>query len=317
MLLLLYLVAVFKKNSFSNIPLIMKETTTGDWWNQLNDDEFQDVFRMNKKTVVDLQAEIDHSENLFIDRVDKLLLACIWVLGNTRSFKEAETFFCIENIESKMQEYFTKILNLGSTYIVWPLENELAEVQKGFMTHYKFPKLVGVIGSLHIEINPESISGKAEYFNNIMHKHTIVLQVVCDNNLLVRDICVGSPGGKSIKQILEGSPLHSLITDPDGAIVKNDYLLLGGTEHPKLKNLLTPYEFSKAQKINERHLEFNILQNSVMCVVEKTFKCLETRFPRLTSVDRLNPSIASLLVSCICILHNFTRVRNDRCELYL
>ncbi|KAK5650689.1 hypothetical protein RI129_001718 [Pyrocoelia pectoralis] len=296
----------------------MKEITfTGDWWNELDDDEFQDAFRMSKKTLIDLQAEIDHSENLFIDRVDKLLLACVWILGNTRSFKEAETFFCIENIESKMEEYFTKILNLGSTYIVWPSVEELAEVQKGFMIKYKFPKLVGVIGSLHIEINPENVPSKLDYFNNIMHKHTVVLQVVCDNNLLVRDVCIGSPGGKSIKEILESSPLHSLLTDPQGSLIKNDYLLLGGTEHPRLKNLLTPFKLLNIENINERHLEFNILHNSVMCVVEKTFKCLETRFPRLTSVDRFNPNIASLLASCICILHNFTRVRNDRCELYL
>lgn len=288
-----------------------------EWWNDLNDDEFQNIFRMSKTTVIDLQAEIDHLENVYEDRVENLLLVCLWILGNTKPFDEAEQLFNVKDVENKVHEYFAKILKLASTYIVWPEEDELKLIEKGFLKQYAFPKLVGVIGSLHIEINPEGEKDKADYFNNIMHKHTIVLQVVCDNNLLLRDVSVGCPGGKSIKDILESSPLHNLLTDPSSSLLKNDFLLLGGTEHPQLNNLVTPFKFLNVENLNQRHLKYNILHNSVMDVVEKTFKCLETRFPRLTSVDRLNSKMASLIANCICILHNFTRVRNDRCELYL
>ncbi|KAF5288118.1 hypothetical protein FQA39_LY15505 [Lamprigera yunnana] len=295
---------------------VISKKVVDKWWTGLNNEEFQKTFRMSKATLINLQAEIDHLEEVNCDRVEKLLLASVWYLGNTKSFKEVEEMFDITDANCCLQGYFSKIIKLGSPYIVWPDENELKLIEKDFLMQYSFPKLVGVIGSLHVEVNPEGGLNQLDYYNNIMQKYTIVLQVVCDSNLLLRDVCVGCPGGKSIKEIFECSPLCNLLTDPNSAIVKNNLLLLGGTEHPQLHNLLTPFKFSGIDNVNEKHLQFNLLHNNVMEVVEKTFTCLETRFPRLTNVDKLDSELASSIVSCICVLHNFTRVRNDYCELY-
>ncbi|KAF2900996.1 hypothetical protein ILUMI_05190 [Ignelater luminosus] len=284
------------------------------WWDELTDEEFQDIFRMNKKTVIDLQAEIDYSENVYEDRTDPVLLTCLWYLGNTKPLEEAEELFNMKDIETAIQQYLLKILQLGSVYILWPALDEMKLIENGFAKEYKFPGVVGVIGSLHIETNASEQSDAELYYNEVMEKHSIILQVVCDSNCILRDVCVGCPGGKSIKEIFETSPLYAYVVGEDSVLSKNEFHLLGGTELPQLDSLLTPYKFISEERITEQQYQYNLLHESVMNVVEKTFRCLENRFPRLTTIEK--PEFASLITSCVCVLHNFTLVHNDCCELY-
>lgn len=285
------------------------------WWDELTEEEFQEIFRMNKKTVVGLQAEIDYSENIYEDRIDPVLLACLWYLGNTKPLEEAEQLFNMKDIETAIQQYLVKLLQLGSVYILWPSLDEMKLIENSFANQFKFPGVVGVIGSLHIETNVSDQSDAELYHNEVMEKHSIILQVVCDSNCMLRDVCVGCPGGQNIKEILETSPLYMCLAGEDSELCKNEFHLLGGTELPQLDSLLTPYKFMAGERITEQQYQYNLLHESVMSVVEKTFRYLENRFPRLTTIEK--PEFASLISSCVCILHNFTRVHNDSCELYV
>ncbi|KAI4458614.1 hypothetical protein MML48_7g00004167 [Holotrichia oblita] len=282
------------------------------WWENLDEEEFQITFRMSKKTCISLQAELDDVEGIDNESSDTFLLCCLWILGNTLPFKDAGPMFDIEdNIEVILAQYLKKISALGETYLAWPTDEEAAEIEEGFLKKYHFPGVVGVIGSLHINVLPD---GKQSlYYNTEMDKHTIILQVVCDNHLLLRDVCAGCPGGKDIQTILRSSPLFKKLTDDDSYLIKNNKHLLGGTEHPQMRTLLTPY---KGKDLNEKQSKFNVLHNSVMYTVEKTFCYIQSRFPRLTCMDNLHPHLATLLVSAACVLHNFTRVRGESNEFY-
>lgn len=283
-----------------------------EFWN-LSDKDFQEVFRMSKTTVVDLQAEMDFLENTNQDRIDSNLLATLWYLGNTKSFEDAQAIFGYDNLQTNIEGYLLKILKLGCTYIALPKGAETVIIQNSFNNDYKLSGVVGVIGSLLVEVAADKDSS---FFNEFTEKHTIVLQVVCDNNLLLRDVCVGCPGGQSIKEIFRSSRFCLELLNENSFLAKEKQIFLAGTEHPKLLNLLTPYK-GPLEDLTESEQKFNLLHNSAMNVVQQTFMCLDNRFPRLTGVDELNHELATVVVSAICILHNFTRVRNDNCELYL
>lgn len=283
-----------------------------NWWDIIDDDGFQMNFRMSRSTFISLQAELDDMEGIDNEETNQFLLCCVWVLGNTIPLENAAAVFDInESIEEVLMQFLKKIIALGEQYLTWPDVTEAKQIEQGFLNIYKFPGVIGVVGSLHISILPDA--KHALYYNREMKKHTIILQVVCDNNLLLRDVCAGCPGGKDIETILRCSPLYAKLSDENGYLVKNGKHLLGGTEHPYMKTLLTPY---RGINLNERQTKFNALHGSVMYTVEKTFSFLENRFPRLTCMDTLSPQLATLLVSAASVLHNFTRVRKDACDLY-
>lgn len=275
----------------------------------LRDSEFEQLFRMKRTTFADLQKEL-----AIPAKKESNLLLSLWILGNTKSFSEIASLLRIkqESVYDICEKCFTQIVDLSANYVTWPSDTEVLALEKGFQCEFKFPGVVGVVASLHIAVyvtedDPEG----ATYFNKGAKHHTIVLQAVCDNNMLFRDIFAGYPGSNSIKTILEASPVYKKLKDENSFITKSKKHLLGGTEHPQLPTLLTPYSIPKYRKPTERELKFNALHGSVMCIVEKTFRMVENRFQRMKSLDTASPKFATLAAGAICTLHNFCRLRND------
>lgn len=294
---------------------IVLETVDSRWWSNLSEQSFQSSFRMCCETFVELQAEIDLLEDISDPETNVNLLICLWVLGNTNDLEDVAGIFDVTgDVYETVEEYLGKIIKLSGTYIQWPTVSEAEEIEKMFLLKYSFPGIFGVLGSLHVVVNVNNASNKDVYFNIQAQKHTVVLQVVCDSNLLIRDASAGLPGGSSIESIFKLSNLHKKLTDENSYIVKKRKHLLGGTEHPHLPTLLTPYKI-QANMI-EKHVKYNNLHASVMHIVEETFRFMENRFPRLTSMDVFPPTFASLVINAACVLHNFTRIRNDNCDLY-
>lgn len=296
---------------------LTEEFKTENWWEDLDGEQYQTTFRMTKTSVIALQAELQclyrddqDSANL---QIDNHLLATLWFLGSTEPTSAASTLFSFnESVTQIIESTLQRLLTLGEVYIPWPTDDEANEIEKSFETKHGYQGIIGVLGSLYISINDSNIA--QEYYNEQTGENMIVLQAVCDYNMLFRDVCVGCPGSYSVADILVRSPLYSKLTDNDSLLAKNKKHLFGGTQHPELKTLRTPY---KGKQLTKKQREFNRLHSSVICIVEDAFKYLKNRFPRLTSVDGLNPQFVSLLVGASCILHNFTRIRNDASELYV
>lgn len=272
-----------------------------DWWNKLSHGQFQDTFRMSWKSFTDLQAELDQLEDIDNEDPDIQLLACLWLLGNNDTFEAAQQLFGIENLETSFQRYLSKIIQLGSFYIRWPTEGELDVIENSFANEYSLNEVVGLIGSLYVEIAPHS---DLAYYNKQMQKFAFVLQIVCDNNLLLRDICIGCPGGYSIQSILRNSPLYDLMVNT----FKSTRYLLGGTIHANTKHCLVPFQASEVHLSAEKQ-EFNRLHEVAMKNVGVVFCSLGKRFPRLEGLDKFK--FSSMIVGAICILYNFTTIRND------
>lgn len=279
---------------------------------KLNNFDFEQMYRMKRTTMQQLQKELNcFSENNILD---VNVLICLWMLGSTKSFMEIsdrlqESFEDVKEICTNVCE---RILNLSTKYVCWPQDLELLEIEDGFLSDFKFPGVVGVIGNIHIAFNSDKLDPNSEkYYNENTKNHTIVLQAVCDNKHLFRNLLVGHPGSYSTEAIFKSSEVYKTLTDSNNIIVKTKKHLLGGAAHPYLSTLLTPYASVKNKNLTDRQFKFNLLHGSVLTTIEKTFKMVENRFPRIKNVDTSCPKFATLIVSTICALHNFCNAKKD------
>lgn len=293
---------VVTDNLYSNesVSFIISKTNLQN----LSDKDFYNFFRMNKQTIIDLQKEID------IDSSDTNLLLTLFILGNVTPLPELSTILNVseKKLITVCKTYFEKILQLSDKYVSWPTISEMSTLERLFITNYNFPSVIGAIGCLHITVQiPESVPNISDYFNDSTGNYTIVLQAVCDSNLQFRDLFIGFPGSYNVQEILEASPLMTKLKD-DGTLRKLRKHLLGGTEHPELETLLTPYPLTE---LDERQLKFNLRHSSAMLVIDRTFSEMENRFQRMKCLDCFDMKFATLALGAICVLHNYTRIKSD------
>lgn len=277
----------------------------------LSNSEFEQMYRMKRTTVQQLQNELNYSQNNIFDMN---LLICLWVLGSIKSFAEISKLLemSLKGVNEICTYLYESILNLSQKYIRWPQDPELLEIEEGFLDEFKFPGVVGVIGNIHTAFNNDKLNPNSEkYYNENTKNYTIVLQAVCDNKHLFRNVHIGYPGSYSTENIFKSSKIYKTLTDSNNIIAKTKKHLLGGTAFPYLSTLLTPYVSGKNNSLTDREFKFNLLHGSVMTSFEKTFRMVENRFPRIKNLDSSSPKFVTLIVSTICALHNFCNAKND------
>ena len=82
--------------------------------------------------------------------------------------------------------------HLQAKFIRWPEAGKRAAIAQSFVTKNNFPGIIGAIDGSHIPIIAPD-----EYHENFINRksfHSIVLQVVCVERMIFRDIVVGWPG---------------------------------------------------------------------------------------------------------------------------
>lgn len=308
---------VISEEPLSNDVLSFLTSDSPEYLKQIEDEDFEKLFRLNKNTFFILQNEILNTED-DTGSYDTNLLLSLWILGNTAPFDEITGIFGLEEEHIKIicEKYYSKIIKLSSKYITWPSPSEMLSLEYIFKTEYDFPSIIGALGCLHIAVQlSENVNDCASYFNTNSGNYTIILQALCDSNLLFRDIFLGFPGGNSVEDILKASSLYTKLMDSDSFLRKTKRHILGGTQHPQMEALLTPYPSEDELQLTDEQLKFNALHSSAMLVLDKIFYLIENRFQRMKCLDSINIEFATLAVGAICVLHNFTRIHGDNFDL--
>ena len=88
-----------------------------------------------------------------------------------------------------------------------PTQDELPSIARDFdaTVQYPFPGIIGALDGTHIPIqkpkeNPQSYYCRKKYYS-------VLLQGLCDNRLMFRDIVVGWPGSCHDAKVLRNSKL--------------------------------------------------------------------------------------------------------------
>ncbi|CAH1954220.1 unnamed protein product [Acanthoscelides obtectus] len=282
------------------------------------DKQFVEHFRVSRQIVATLKRDFEESEfyskkDTGFQRIDseKCILAFLWFTSNEgAAFRDvADRFDLSMSILHGIVNIVHFLSNLSRSVIVWPLAPEANNIARIF-AEMRFPGAIGCIDGSHIKIDtpredPDSylnrkkfhsiqISGKFVQYPAILCQY---MQVICDDNRKIKDVFIGYPGSVHDARVFRNSPLCQNL----GQWCK-DWVILGDSAHPCLRNLLTPYKetgsLSQVQKsVNKKLSHCRVL-------IEHTIGLLKQRFRQLYHFKSRDIKFICHFIRACCVLDN-------------
>ncbi|KAI4455776.1 hypothetical protein MML48_9g00002260 [Holotrichia oblita] len=195
---------------------------------------------------------------------------------------------------------------------------ELNQIRNEFYMQHNLPGVVGCIDCTHVAIFPPKLNDpiypEAVYVNRKGY-HSINVQLICDSNLKIRNVCARFPGSTHDNYIWNHSNILPLLQNLNQH--RRGSFLLGYKVQSNIRTngitgdsgyalrpwLLTPLANTEPNTpqgaYNERHM-------STRSVIERCNGVLKLRFRCLLKhrVLPYAPNRASKIINSCCILHN-------------
>lgn len=297
---------------------------------RLTDQQFIDLFRLNKEMVYFLIAELTpympHSANYnAVDPTIRIFVALVFFGTGTYQRVIGQSFqlsVSQQTASRAINEVCSLIIeHLGNRFIKFPQNaEEKIRIKEDFMQKTQFPGVIGAIDCTHIAIikpnveehnylNRKGFHSKnvqlvcTEFYlscNNV--QYVLILFQICDSNLTILNINARYPGSCHDAYIWRNSyiceELHHCFETGD----RNSWLL-GDSGYPQQPWLMTPVPNpppgSPQERYNQRHA---ITRNSI----ERCIGVLKSRF-RCLSIERklrYSPEKAGNIATACAVLHN-------------
>ncbi|KAK3907211.1 Protein ANTAGONIST OF LIKE HETEROCHROMATIN PROTEIN 1 [Frankliniella fusca] len=189
----------------------------------MGDPAFRLHFRLNSATfeaLMEVIANYMEGENLFqrgrMPELDLMLMKSIWILATPDLFRSVAVTF--GTYPSTAHRHYTRIIatlcDLAPRFIKWPDADERRTIANSFRTYSGFPGIVACIYGTLVTVTAPLIQAKR--YVDRHHQYSINIQVVCDRQLLVRDLHVGEAGSMNDARVFRRSPLcKELLSNPD------------------------------------------------------------------------------------------------------
>lgn len=175
---------------------------------------------------------------------------------------------------------------------------------------WNFPHCVGAIDGKHIMMQAPSNSGSNFY--NYKGFHSIVLMALVDATYKFLYVDIGCNGRVSdggvfnncnLSRALKNNTLNfPIVQSLPGREMSVPYIIVGDDAFAMKPYLLKPYPF-RGQPAHNR--VFNYRLSRARRVVENAFGLIANRFRILRKPIELCPEKTTVIVSAICVLHNF------------
>ena len=203
----------------------------------------------------------------------------------------------------------TALLDLGKEVILWPDANERKQIRKRFKLNYGINGAVGIIdGTPVIFSQKPAVDGETFWSRKAVY--CMNLQLVCDDQGLIRDFFTGCPGSMYDNKVFERM---SLFKDHATYFSEGEFLL-ADSGYALTTFCLVPYRHPQAQfKHNQ---DFNELFSSARVKIEHVNGILKSRWSSLKGLPTQIKKESDLLVvnkhiaACI-VLYNYLRLNND------
>ncbi|KAH7957946.1 hypothetical protein HPB51_028065 [Rhipicephalus microplus] len=202
------------------------------------------------------------------------------------------------------------LLSISEREIRWPNDEEAARNKRAFRALGRcdgveagLPDVISAIDGCHVRITRPT-DCEEDYYNS-NEFHSIILQAVCDADMVFFGVFVGFPGRAHDARVLEESFLFE-----EAASRFDGGYLLGDAAYPLLPWLLPPYRHVTSSwqpwmsKFNHVHCKRRV-------VIVIAFGLLKERFRRLDKIDVNSIPQAVEIVMAACVLHNLARRHVD------
>ena len=142
---------------------------------------------------------------------------------------------------------------------------------------------------------------------------SFIFQGICDSNLLLYDIDVGSCGRNHDSRTFNESPISQLLpqwlTVPGRGFL-NSFHIIGDSAYRINRFLMTPYKAVR-RALNDSEKSFNRQLSSKRQVIERCFGFILRRWPRLKYLNMKSKEKRLKVVAAACALHNLCILEND------
>lgn len=157
-----------------------------------------------------------------------IMLMVVWLLATPDSFRSVSLRFGVR--PSTLYYHYSYVIEalreLAPTYITWPDAAERNVIKAAFERATGVPGVIGCVDGTFVTITAP-LEDDAPFVNR-HHQHSINVQSVVDQNLLVRDLHVGEPGSMNDRRVFRRSPLHDKLLRGQGIDIISEHLLGDG-----------------------------------------------------------------------------------------
>ncbi|KAL1479123.1 hypothetical protein MTO96_052122 [Rhipicephalus appendiculatus] len=283
------------------------------------DFEFRKLFRLSRSTCGALVEEYERSD--FYPEgfrghpkisAEKTLLVAISYLGTQQTMYQIADKFDVS--ESTVHAAISRVLDfldsISAREICWPDRDQRERNKRTFMKLVRrrsgLPDVVGAIDGSHVRIARPTQSEQSYYDRKKFH--SIILQGVCDADMMFIDVFIGIPGTAHDSRVLQDSFFY----EEAAAKCEGGYLV-GDAAYPLKMWLLPSYRHTTA-KWEPWMTAFNYAHTRQRVVIEQAFGILKARFQRLYHIDVGSIKQAVQIVLASCVLHNMARRCGDIVE---
>ncbi|XP_031337197.1 putative nuclease HARBI1 [Photinus pyralis] len=196
-------------------------------------------------------------------------------------------------------------LSLQHRLIAWPSPNSLQVTCNSFQQHFGMRGVIGAIDGSHIRINAPK-DHHTSYINRKGY-HSVLLQAVCNADMLFTDVYTGYPGSVHDAALFKRSDLCNNIST--GAAYVGEFYLLGDKAYPLQTVLMVP--FKDTGRLSRQQKHFNVVLSKSRVVIENAFALLKGRFRRLKYIETVKLEYIVLLIMAATILHNLCILCKD------
>ncbi|XP_021341417.1 putative nuclease HARBI1 [Mizuhopecten yessoensis] len=214
-------------------------------------------------------------------------------IGETLGVTKASVGRAIDNVSDA-------ICRLGQDWIVFPVGQTLATVQRAFHDIAGFPNVAGCIDGVFVRI--QAPKEDEQDFVNRKGFLSLNCQMTCDASYKITSCVCKWPGSCHDSRMLRDSNINNKFETG-----QYNGILLGDSAYPTRRFLMTPYN----NPTTPQQQRFNNALCKTRVRIEQTYGILKRRFACLHSGLRVDPNKAARIITACAVLHNIGIYQND------
>ncbi|KAK3929250.1 Protein ANTAGONIST OF LIKE HETEROCHROMATIN PROTEIN 1 [Frankliniella fusca] len=286
------------------------------WWRTLEDPYFKQHFRMDRRCFEILTVTVGrhmHETGKIIRKglpIGDALQYTLWSLANPDTFRSTGVTYgkARGSIHNQYRTIIEVLRELRGHYIKWPSDREMASIARINEERYGYPQVVGCIDGCHIPIQ-KPLEQEQQYVNR-HHQYSLLVQGVCDDRLLFRDVFIGQPGAVGDARMFRRSPLSQIMLRQQNFM--DGFHLLGDGAYPLTDKLLIPYKDYGNMTLRQR--THNRILSRCRSSIERAFALLKGKWRRLKYLPSYSLDYQLDHIMACLVLHNFIILEGEDCD---
>lgn len=188
---------------------------------------------------------------------------------------------------------------LTPEFVQWGTPDAVRARCAAHKLHYGIPGIAGFIDGTHVPIRVTDTI-EAQCAVNRKGQHTVVLQAVCDANLVFMDVSAGSFGSDHDAFVFQHSRIRQkFVSEPD-TMLPDDACIIGDAAYPLSGHCIQGFRTEPTTLVKR----FNFALSSQRQAVEGAFGRLKALFALLTSQRSHGATMTGILAMVCCTLAN-------------